>query len=124
MSLSAARILTTPLPPLVCSRSSTFSIGSPMNFSAPCCSSASRPHRMSLLAKNIPQHDGAGRESRLLEADRLEPRGELVGRHTRLADARQVALDVGHEHRRADSGESLGHDLERYGLAGPGGTGD
>src|SRR6185437_2641232 len=36
-------MLTLPRPASVCSRSSTFSIGSPRNSSPPCCSSASSP---------------------------------------------------------------------------------
>jgi hypothetical protein len=41
-----------------------------------------------------------------------------------LADAGQVALDVGHEHRHADARETLGHGLKGDGLAGARGAGD
>jgi hypothetical protein len=41
-----------------------------------------------------------------------------------LADAGQVALDVGQEHRHADGAEALGHHLQRDGLAGAGGARD
>jgi len=42
----------------------------------------------------------------------------------RLADAGQVALDVGHEHRHARRGQLLGQPLQRLGLAGAGRAGD
>src|SRR5215211_2514120 len=41
-----------------------------------------------------------------------------------LADARQVAFDVGHEDRHAVGGKTLGDRLQGHGLAGPGGAGD
>ena len=37
-----------------------------------------------------------------------------------LADARQIALHVGHEDRHADRAEALGHALQRHRLAGAG----
>ena len=42
----------------------------------------------------------------------------------RLADAGEVALDVGGEDRHADAAEGFGDDLEGDGLAGAGGAGD
>jgi len=41
-----------------------------------------------------------------------------------LRDARQVAFDVGHEHRDADARETLGHHLQRDRLSGAGRSGD
>ncbi len=40
------------------------------------------------------------------------------------AEAGEVALDVGEEHRHADGGELLGQALQGHGLAGAGGAGD
>lgn len=37
---------------------------------------------------------------------------------------REIALDVGQEHRDADPGKPFGQDLQRYGLAGAGGAGN
>ena len=57
ISLSAARMLTTPWPPsTVCMRSSRSSAGSPKNCSPPCCSSASRPRWMApmLAVETLP----------------------------------------------------------------------
>ena len=48
----------------------------------------------------------------------------MLRRVGRSADAREVALDVRHEHGDADAAEALGHALEGDGLAGPGGAGD
>jgi hypothetical protein len=50
--------------------------------------------------------------------------GQLVADLPGLADAGQVALDVGHEDRHADLGEILGQGLQGDGLAGAGGAGD
>ena len=41
-----------------------------------------------------------------------------------LADAGEIAFDVGGEDRHADAAERLGHDLQGHGLAGTGGAGD
>ena len=57
-------------------------------------------------------------------ADRLGARLDLVARLARRGHAGQVALDVGREHRHADAGELLGHQLQGLGLAGAGGAGD
>ena len=50
-------------------------------------------------------------------ADALGALGELVVRHPGGRDARQVALDVGGEHRHAVRGHLLGQHLQRLGLA-------
>jgi hypothetical protein len=41
-----------------------------------------------------------------------------------LADACEIALDVGHEDRHADVGKLFGQSLQRDRLAGAGGAGD
>ena len=61
ISLSAARMLTTPLPPSVCSRSSMLSIGSPMNLS-----------RALLLERQQPALDRADRRRGDVAVVRLE----------------------------------------------------
>ena len=50
--------------------------------------------------------------------------GHFVAQLAGLAKTRQVAFDVGHEHRHADAGEPLGHGLQRDGFAGAGGASD
>jgi hypothetical protein len=39
-------------------------------------------------------------------------------------DARQIALDIGREHRHAGARKTLGHDLQRHSFTGSGGAGD
>ena len=79
---------------------------------------------MTLLAEHIPEHGRAAGEPGSPDAEQLQPLVELGARRSRLADARQVALDVGHEDRDADGAETLGQHLQRHGLAGAGGAGD
>ncbi len=64
--------------------------------------------------------EGLGRR----QAPVLEHRGQLLGVVAGLADAGEVALDVGHEDRHADLREILGQGLQGHGLAGAGGAGD
>ena len=78
---------------------------------------------MALLAEQIPEHDrklvGLVFEAELLGA-LDEGLLALAGR----ADAGQVALDVGGEHRHAGAGEAFGQRLQGHRLAGAGGAGD
>jgi len=81
-------------------------------------------HRVPLLAKHIPER---GRASQRLGRSQV-----AISQHLRqlgadlaaLADAAQVALDVGHEHRHPQARETLGHGLQGHGFAGAGGPGD
>jgi hypothetical protein len=82
------------------------------------------PHRVALLAKHIPQSDGAGDGFGRIQRAILEDGGHLFADGAGLADAGQVALDVGHEHRHADFREILGQGLQGDGFARAGGPGD
>ena len=81
-------------------------------------------HRVALLAEHVPQRGRAGHAVGRGQAALGEDRGDLFGQRAGLADAGQVALDVGHEHRHADAAEVLGQRLQRDRLAGAGGAGD
>ncbi len=80
-------------------------------------------HRMTLLAEHVPEHGGkfvglVG-EAHVLGA--LDQR--ILGLADR-GDARQIALDVGGEHRHAGPRQAFSEDLQRNGLAGAGCAGD
>ena len=80
---------------------------------------------MTLLAEDVPEHRRACRRNAGSGTPRSFRRSSELGRRRPgLRDARQVALDVGHEHRNADAREPLGHHLQRDGLAGAGRAGD
>ncbi len=84
-----------------------------------------RTDGMALLAEEVPEDDREGLELVLGgEADLLGALGEEVLGRACLREAGEVALHVGAEDRHAGGGEALGHDLQRYGLAGAGGAGD
>ena len=81
-------------------------------------------HRMALVAEQVPEdrREGAARV-----AVDLELLGALDGVRivaAGLADARQVAFDVGHEDRHAIGRETLGQGLQGHRLAGAGRAGD
>ena len=81
-------------------------------------------HRVARLAEHIPQRGRAGlRGGRTDVAFRQRCR-QLRRNAPSLADARQVTLDIGHEHRHADLGEVLSQGLQRDCLAGACGAGD
>ena len=79
-------------------------------------------HASSLAPRGEELDRGAGRRPLLPDVSRTrcDPVADLAGH----CEPRQVALDVGHEDRHAVRGELLGHQLERFGLARAGGTGD
>jgi hypothetical protein len=83
-----------------------------------------RPHRMPLTAEHIPEDHRHRLVAIALDTELGSARGEFRVVLTRRADAREVALDVGGEHRHAGAREALGHDLQRHGLAGAGGAGN
>ena len=80
------------------------------------------PDRMSAFAVNIPKAHGIAfqREIRRIDPHPAEPLFDSGVHGPRLYAAAEVALDVGEEYRDAEVGEGLRHDLQRYGLAGPG----
>ncbi len=81
-------------------------------------------HRVALLAEHVPQGRGAGRGGGQGDAAVLQRGGQLVADAAGLADAAQVALDVGHEHRHARLGKAFGHLLQGDRLARARCTGD
>ena len=70
---------------------------------------------MSLFLKYVPEGDRTALKRRL-DAEHCVALIDLGIAAARLADAGQVALDVGHEHRHAALAETLGDALQRYGL--------
>lgn len=80
--------------------------------------------RVALFAVNIPRDNGAGLRLPVGDADRRRARLQFLGRHALGADAGQIALHVGQEHRHADARELFGHFLQRHRLAGAGCPGD
>jgi hypothetical protein len=80
-------------------------------------------HRVAGFAEHVPERDRAGRGLER-EAEHLGALDHLGVVRAGLAQARQVALHVGQEHRHADRGERLRQRLQRDGLAGAGGAGD
>ena len=82
------------------------------------------PHRMALLPEQIPEHGRIAALPVVGEADLLHPLVDLGMRLAGLADAGEIAFDVGHEHRHAVLREALGQHLERDRLAGAGRAGD
>ena len=81
-------------------------------------------HRVALLAKHIPQGGGAGQGLGQVNAALLQGGGQLAADLAGLADAGQIALDIGHEHRHANARETLGQCLKGYSLARAGCAGD
>ena len=81
-------------------------------------------HRMALLAKNVPQRGRAGHGGGQINAAFLEYAGHLAADVARLADAGEVALDIGQKHRHADLRKRFGQFLQGNGLAGTCCTGD
>ena len=86
-----------------------------------------RTHRVALFAKEIPERD---RERPVLQVqpDSRRPfheRGmQLVIGRACLCQTRNVALDVGQEHRHARRRKAFGQNLQRHRLACAGGPGD
>ena len=83
-----------------------------------------RANRVALLAEDVPEDGRTPGEPGSSAPIELQPLVEFRRRAARLRDAGEIAFDVGHEHRYADPGKALGHDLQRDGLAGSGGPGD
>ena len=83
-----------------------------------------RADRVALHAEHVPED----RRHAFVGVVGLAEFGGALGEfRVRLAghgDARQVALDVGAEHRNAGAGEALGQHLQGDGFAGAGGAGD
>ncbi len=85
-------------------------------------------HRVALLAEQVPEGHREGRIAVIVETDGRGAFGEgfvqFEIRAARRRQPREVALDVGQEHRNSGSGKALGQDLQRDGLAGAGRPGD
>jgi len=83
-----------------------------------------RADRMTLFPEDVPEDRRACRIGGLGHPDEPEALEELGRRRAGLRDARQVAFDVGHEHRDADTRKTLGHHLQRDRLSRAGRSGD
>ena len=81
-------------------------------------------HRVTLLAKHIPDCGGAGHGLRQFNASVLEHGGQFFANFAHLADAGQVAFDVGHEDRHPHARKALCQGLQGHGFAGAGGPSD
>ena len=81
-------------------------------------------HRVPLFAEHVPQRGRAGERLGRGQATLLHRRGQLALEFARLADARQVALDVRQEHRDAEAAEAFRQFLQGDRLAGAGCTRD
>ncbi len=81
-------------------------------------------HPVALLAEQVPEHHREGLEGVVVQADGRSALHQLGVFATGLADTRQVAFDIGHEHRHAAARKVLGQNLQGDCLAGTGGTGD
>jgi hypothetical protein len=80
-------------------------------------------HGMSLLAVEIPEGDRKAHVLEAFEFQLRDPLSHLGVLASRLAEARQVTLHVGHEDGHADGGEALGQGAQGHGLAGSRGSG-
>jgi hypothetical protein len=78
---------------------------------------------VALLAEQVPEHHGKT-VRHVFDADLLGAFDEGLLALARRRHAREVALDVGGEHRHARIGEALGQHLQRHGLARARGAGD
>src|SRR3546814_20990365 len=77
------------------------------DWSSDVCSSDLGPDRMPLLAEQVPEDGRASSRLEIRDADRLEAPVDLLVARAGLADARKIALDVGHHRGDAVSGEPL-----------------
>ena len=79
---------------------------------------------MALFAKHIPQLGGAGLGRGQRQAAFLQCGSQFGGKIAGLADAGEVAFDVGQKHGHADAGKLLGQLLQGHCFACARGTGD
>src|SRR5262245_4184151 len=68
---------------------------------------------MSLFAKHIPEHDRAGLASEVVDLKLLCPLDDFRIVCTRLAQASEIAFNVGHENRHAAPTEIFSERLQR-----------
>jgi hypothetical protein len=83
-----------------------------------------RPHRMALLAKGVPQNDGARLEWHPAQPELLDPFLDLAFRFPFLRKAGEVALHIGHEDRHTHPRQTFGDALEGHRFAGARGACD
>jgi hypothetical protein len=82
------------------------------------------PHRMPVLAEDIPARHGAPGECVVLHLQLCEALLDLGRGAAGLADAGEIAFHVREEHGHTLRAEILGQDLQRDRLARPGRAGD
>jgi hypothetical protein len=79
---------------------------------------------VALLAEYVIEAYRARSELRVFDAEFGAALADEAAHRSGLADAAEVSLHIGHEARDSGLAEGLGEDLEGYGLAGSGGSGD
>ncbi len=83
-----------------------------------------RAHRVAFVAEQVPVDRRKGAAGIAVNLELLGAIDCVGIVSPRLADARQISLHVGHEHRHTVRGEAFGNGLQRHRLAGAGGAGD
>jgi len=79
---------------------------------------------MALFAEDVPEGDRAAGEAEVGELELLHAFSDFGVVGAGLADAGEIALDVGGEDGNTDAAEALGHHLQGDGLPGAGCAGD
>jgi hypothetical protein len=79
---------------------------------------------MALLAKNVPEGDGAAFKAKILQPELLDASAYFRVVLSGLANAREIALYVCSKHGHTDAAKSFGHDLQGDGFSGARGTRD
>ncbi len=73
---------------------------------------------MALLSEHIPEDDRAAGERPVAEAEVLQALVEFGRASSGLADAGEIAFDIGSKNGHSDAAHRFGHDLQGYGLPG------
>ncbi len=79
---------------------------------------------MALFAEDIPQHYRIALRLPGGDANFRQPRQQFLALLALRGNAGQIAFDIRHKYRHADSGEGFSQLLQRHGFAGAGRAGD